>query len=999
MAKIFKLEKPSELLSFFVLIIIMIFSRLWVASLAPDTFSFSAKFVAGDEAIVSLMAKHILRGEFPIFFYGQNWFGSIESFVIAFFFLVMGITTEALKYAPLLMYSLFCTLTYLLARELYSHRVGLISMMWCVVAPARLWEFSLTPIGGYVETPLFSVFLLWVAIKLIRADRRGERIFWYLFAGLIGGLGWWTTPMMFYSLVAVFIFILLKERLDAFKYGILLTLPMFILGSLPFWVFYFTQGFEVQGLAFGYHLHYFPVGIKNFLFKAIPSLYDIERFKEIGFLAFVACALFYGISLILLFLSSAKDFILLFRWRKKKTSGREIFILFFIVTALTYSFSLYSQRVSPHYILAISCLFPIALGHLVIYKFKRLRIYLSGIFVIFLIAQATLIHAFVKDQSAKSVDYYSKMRQLTDFLERNNFDRLYANFYFGSNVICFLSKEKVIASAPYYERYKPYEEILDRANNPGLLDGKEHLLDNFYQTSGGSGLTTNYKDWVWIQHGFKEPKQIYRQIMPEGWQAKSNRDQEGASAAFDRILERGWSTREEQRPGQFYELDLGQIYDLGLIRVLNKGSFHGDFPLEFKLEVSKDGLEWEEIFSHAKGELFYWSGPRPYYWEMGFRWELRLPSTLARFIRMTQLGTRSGHHWVMHEIFVYERMSKEASSYEGLDGLLRFIRNKEFKSVFADRWLSAKIREQVGESIKTMRPYLWPNFKRFTPPSRRVQFSNAAAFVFREGDGDLFMNQMEDYAIDLEEEAFGAYRIYYFKEQDENLLRILDRYPVYYWAGFCMVMFDIESSIYKSEILSLMGEDLFKKGQYVEVMNYLQKALKIYPRHFKAKQGMVSVLKHLARHKDAEFYENQVEEQSVPNIDSQIVFAENVRFHGFNLSQNKVKAGQDFYIKYFWSTKEILPKGIAVFVHFENKDNLFQNDHQLLEQYPSLKFPLKNEIFTEDYKVRIPESMEPGRYTIGIGLFEADSNERWRVTDTKQAHHKGKVTIGEMIVE
>lgn len=305
-------EKPLELISFLILLGLMVFSRLWVASLSPGSFSFSAQFVAGDEAIVSLMAKHIYEGQFPIFFYGQNWFGSIESFLIAFFFLFMGITTEALKFAPLVMYGLFCTLTYLLARELFSHRVGLIAMLWCIISPARLWEFSLTPIGGYVETPMFSVFLLWVTIKLIRAQTKGRKIFWYSIAGLIGGLGWWTTPMMFYALLAVFIYVLLKERLNAFKYGLPFTLPTFILGSLPFWIFYFTEGFEVQGLAYGYHLRYLPVGLYHFFLKAIPFLYDIDRFKELGFWLFVACALFYSLSLILLFVNAGKDFIKLF---------------------------------------------------------------------------------------------------------------------------------------------------------------------------------------------------------------------------------------------------------------------------------------------------------------------------------------------------------------------------------------------------------------------------------------------------------------------------------------------------------------------------------------------------------------------------------------------------------------------------------------------------------------------------------------------------------------
>ena len=43
-----------------------------------------------DEAVVALMARHILQGERPIFFYGQAYMGSADAYLVATGFWVFG---------------------------------------------------------------------------------------------------------------------------------------------------------------------------------------------------------------------------------------------------------------------------------------------------------------------------------------------------------------------------------------------------------------------------------------------------------------------------------------------------------------------------------------------------------------------------------------------------------------------------------------------------------------------------------------------------------------------------------------------------------------------------------------------------------------------------------------------------------------------------------------------------------------------------------------------
>ena len=49
----------------------------------------------GDEAIVALMARHILQGERPVFFYGQAYMGSLDAWLIAGLFATKGTMPSA----------------------------------------------------------------------------------------------------------------------------------------------------------------------------------------------------------------------------------------------------------------------------------------------------------------------------------------------------------------------------------------------------------------------------------------------------------------------------------------------------------------------------------------------------------------------------------------------------------------------------------------------------------------------------------------------------------------------------------------------------------------------------------------------------------------------------------------------------------------------------------------------------------------------------------------
>ncbi len=60
-------------------------------------------FIDGDEALVGIQAEHILRGEFPIYFYNQPYMGSLEAYITAGIFAIVGPSVWALRAEPILL--------------------------------------------------------------------------------------------------------------------------------------------------------------------------------------------------------------------------------------------------------------------------------------------------------------------------------------------------------------------------------------------------------------------------------------------------------------------------------------------------------------------------------------------------------------------------------------------------------------------------------------------------------------------------------------------------------------------------------------------------------------------------------------------------------------------------------------------------------------------------------------------------------------------------------
>ena len=83
--------------------------------LALDSVPFNS-----DEAVVALMARHILLGERPIFFYGQAYMGSLDAFLVAGGFWLFGEQVWVIRLVQGLLYVGLIITTIGLGQEAYG---------------------------------------------------------------------------------------------------------------------------------------------------------------------------------------------------------------------------------------------------------------------------------------------------------------------------------------------------------------------------------------------------------------------------------------------------------------------------------------------------------------------------------------------------------------------------------------------------------------------------------------------------------------------------------------------------------------------------------------------------------------------------------------------------------------------------------------------------------------------------------------------------------------
>ncbi|NDJ84482.1 MAG: hypothetical protein GYB66_01220 [Chloroflexi bacterium] len=189
-----------------------------------------------DEAIIGLMARHMLQGKpVPTFFYTQDYMGSLGAMLVALAFMVFGERVMTIRVVQATLFLLNIVVMYALALEVTRRRrVAQMTALLVAVPTLLTLLYTSLVLGGYNEILLLTnvAFLLGWRVTV----KRSLRLWHWGLLGFVLGLGWWTHGTIIIAMLVVGVMGLRYFKPELWKHYALAGL-MFFLGSGPWWLY------------------------------------------------------------------------------------------------------------------------------------------------------------------------------------------------------------------------------------------------------------------------------------------------------------------------------------------------------------------------------------------------------------------------------------------------------------------------------------------------------------------------------------------------------------------------------------------------------------------------------------------------------------------------------------------------------------------------------------------------------------------------------------------
>ena len=188
--------------------------------------------VDSDEAVVGLMARSFLDGEWEAFYWGQHYGGTQETALIA----LAGGSTAALKLVPAALSGVVALLVWRIGRRLFDDRLAQGAALLCWVAPGSYVWWSTKGRGFYWVALTLGLVLVLAALRIAAEPSAGRAARWHPWLdgamfGLAAGLGFWATPNILYFAVPTTIWLFVR-RPTPLRW-LVPAVPAAIVGALP----------------------------------------------------------------------------------------------------------------------------------------------------------------------------------------------------------------------------------------------------------------------------------------------------------------------------------------------------------------------------------------------------------------------------------------------------------------------------------------------------------------------------------------------------------------------------------------------------------------------------------------------------------------------------------------------------------------------------------------------------------------------------------------------
>ncbi len=203
---------------------------------------------SSDEAISGLMARHLARGEWTTFYWGQSYGGTLETVVLGTFIKLTGWDVFGFNALPILESALVVLLVYRVTQFRLGRQQAALAGALVWVFPAAYVLLSTRAMLFYQPTMILGLMAIWFAEILVR--RSTDHLAVWFVLGLVLGLGWWCSFQILFFAIPVVVWLVASRRDRWVGWGA--ALAGAIVGAAP-WLIYYVKydGLPLKQLATG----------------------------------------------------------------------------------------------------------------------------------------------------------------------------------------------------------------------------------------------------------------------------------------------------------------------------------------------------------------------------------------------------------------------------------------------------------------------------------------------------------------------------------------------------------------------------------------------------------------------------------------------------------------------------------------------------------------------------------------------------------------------------
>ena len=653
----------GDILYVFVLIVAGLLLRL--------DFLIPSKFVIdADEGIVGLMAKHMAEGgPMPIFYYGQDYMGSLEPWLVSLLFELFGISNEALKFVPLAFSLLLIPTMFLLGLEFGGKTTARLAALFTAIPPVGLVVWSGKARGGFVEVLLLGALALLLAVRWNKErDFRLSGLF--VFSFLIG-FGWWTNNQMIFFAVPVGLVVLSKllyasfpdalSRLITAARSLVVGLCASILGALPFWLYNIENHFASFNMfrkAGGGDLLEHLQGLFT---TALPILFGAKHFWETADVfpkSTLVAYLLNGFLFLAFLCFYRREISNLFRLRVAPNHPAALLLVLILTTFILFVASSFGHLVqAPRYLLpayvGLFLLWAVTLERLSAFFRGAVPLVVAGLLGFHVASAYAGGRAIPGEPIIYNWDRVSfDHAPLINFLDSHGYRWVRTNYWIGYR-LAFETREQtrfLVFREPMQTRIESYRTagrlenerlmplVLSPTQAPIVASALAALGYTFERAEVGGYI---------IFHQLKETQPNLRPVARSAYAVHATQHDENAPLAADDDPKTRWGSGQPQAPGMSYELEFQSAQTLrGL--TLDFDGWDSDFPRGLKIEAVYENGERKTLLTPEQYVVV------SYYLNHEPRLSMMFDPTPVKRLVFTQTEADTVFDWSIAEVKVFE---------------------------------------------------------------------------------------------------------------------------------------------------------------------------------------------------------------------------------------------------------------------------------------------------------------------------------------------------------